>query len=92
MAYLWPMTDESAAGPKTDQAEDRRERVAASLEKQFHACRKETDLWLERSHTEEGYIYTARLDSMLKLFRTSAQLAQVIEQIDRAKNRNSKTQ
>ena len=86
------MTDESAAGPKTDQSRERGERIAAALEEQFHICRRETDVWLSRSHTDEGYLYPNRLDGLLKLLQTNAKLAQVIERIDAAKNRKTKTQ
>jgi hypothetical protein len=86
------MTHESAAGPKADQTEDRAERLAAGLEEQFHICRRETDVWLSRCHTDEGYLYPGKLDSLLKLFQVNAQLASVIARIDASKNRNSKTQ
>jgi hypothetical protein len=86
------MTQESAAGPKTDQAEDRGERIAALLEEQFRLCRRETDIWLDKSRTKEGYLYEAGLDGFLKLCRTNAQLAQVIARIDGAKNRKTNTQ
>jgi hypothetical protein len=86
------MTDESAAGPKTDQSEDRGERIAAALEEQFHSCRRQTDVWLSRCHSEEGYLYPNKLDGLLKLFQVNAQLASVITRIDAAKNRKTKTQ
>jgi len=86
------MTDERAAGRKTGQETERGERLAAALEEQFDICRRETAVWLERCHTDEGYLYTGRLDGLLKLFRMNAQFAQVISRIDAAKNRNSKTQ
>jgi hypothetical protein len=86
------MPTESAAGPKTDTAELRRERLAVSLEVQFHICRKETDVWLARNRTDEGILYHSKLDGLLKLVRVNAQLASVIARIDAAKNRNSKTQ
>jgi hypothetical protein len=87
-----PVIDDSAAGPKTDTAELRRERLAVSLEEQFHICRKETDVWLARNRTDEGYFYSHKLDGLIKLVRVNAQLASVIARIDAAKNRNSKTQ
>lgn len=86
------MSDESAAGPKTEITEQRHERLAASLEQQFHACRRETDIWLERNRTEEGYFYHDKLDGLIKLVRVNAQLAGVIARLGNAKNRNSKTQ
>jgi hypothetical protein len=86
------MTEESAAGPKTDQTEDRAERLAAALEEQFDICRRETAIWLSRSHSDGGYIYPNRLDGILKLFKANAQFAQLIARIDATKNRKSKTQ
>jgi hypothetical protein len=86
------MTNESAAGPKTDQSPERGERISASLEDQFHMCTREADRWLERGRTDEGYLYMNRLDGLLKLVRTSAQLAQVIARIDGVKNRKTNTQ
>jgi hypothetical protein len=86
------MTNENAAGRKTDVAELRRERIAISLEEQFHTCRKEADVWLERNRNDEGHLYDNMLDGLIKLVRVNAQLASVIARIDAAKNRNSKTQ
>ncbi len=86
------MTNESAAGPKTDTHEDRCERVAASLEKQFHICRRETDAWLANHSGEKGYLHFGSVDDLVKLARVNAQLASAIARIDAARNRNSKTQ
>ncbi|HTT97280.1 MAG TPA: hypothetical protein VMF58_04480 [Rhizomicrobium sp.] len=86
------MTQESAAGPKTDHDSSRAERLAASLEEQFHTCRRETDVWLSRCHSDEGYLYPHKLDGLLKLFHMNAQLASVITRIDAAQNRKTKTQ
>jgi hypothetical protein len=86
------MTDASAAGRKTEPSNERGERLAASLEEQFHICRRETNLWLKAHRADDGYLYHNRLDGLLKLIRTNAQLAQVITQIDRTKNRKTNTQ
>jgi len=86
------MTNESAAGRETDTAELRRERIAISLEEQFHTCRKEADTFLTNNRSKAGGIDYYRLDGLVKLIRVNAQLASVIARIDAAKNRNSKTQ
>jgi hypothetical protein len=71
--------------------EDRTERVSASLEAQFHICRKETDAYLARSKdVHDGRI--GSIDDFLKLVRVNAQLAGAIARLDGVKNRNSKTQ
>jgi hypothetical protein len=84
------MSEDCAAGRKTDQVEGRRDRIVTSLEEQFHICRKETDIWLERNRTDEGFLYHNKLDGLIKLVRVNAELASVIARIDGAKNRNSK--
>jgi hypothetical protein len=71
--------------------EDRAERVSASLEEQFHVCRKEADRWLEDARQKDGSLYGPRIDCLLKLWKMNMQLAQAITQVETAKNRNSKT-
>jgi hypothetical protein len=70
--------------------EDRTERVSASVEAQFHACRKEADAYLSTAKTSSGEFTEYRIDNFLKLVRMNAQLAGIIARLD-AKNRNSKT-
>jgi hypothetical protein len=77
-----------AAGPKTD-TQERRERIAASLEAQLHACRRETDIYLTTYRTETGVLYYSRVDDVVKLMRATAQLANVIARLDAVKNRGS---
>lgn len=74
--------------------QDRIETVSASLEAQFHICRKETDAFLSRIKTndEDGALRATYFDDFLKLVRMNAQLAGVIARLDTVKNRNSKTQ
>jgi len=86
------MSDESAAGRKADENQDRGERIAAALEDQFHMCRREADFWLARRRSEKGDISRFDLEGLLHLVRTNAQLAQVIARIDAAKNRKTNTQ
>jgi hypothetical protein len=86
------MTTASAAGRNTDPSEERSERLAVSLEEQFHMCRKEGGIWLERNRSKDGGLYDEALEGLLKVARTSAQIAQVITQIDRSKIRKTNTQ
>ena len=72
--------------------EDRTERVSASVEAQFHACRKEADAYLSTAKTSGGFFTDDRIDSFLKLVRINAQLAGIIARLDDVKNRKSKTQ
>jgi hypothetical protein len=76
---------------RKDMDEERAERIATSLEEQFHMCRKETDRWLEDARTKDGSLYGPRIDCLLKLWKTNTQLAQSIARIETAKSRNSKT-
>jgi hypothetical protein len=85
------MTDDSAAGPKTDQPESRVERVAAALEKHFGHC---SDVLSDTMRmVEERGSYrpseTAELATYLKL---SAQIAGQIGRLEIIQNRNSKAQ
>jgi hypothetical protein len=82
------MSDETAAGPKTD-INERRERIAASLEDQFKVCRSETDKRFALYKTPEGALHHNALESVIKLVRVSAQLANVIARLDGVKNRGS---
>jgi hypothetical protein len=76
-----------------DIEQDRIEAVSASLEAQFHICRKETDLYLSEVRTDhEGVFPYSRIDDFLKFVRMNAQLAGVIARLEKSKNRNSKTQ
>ena len=54
--------------------EDRTERVSASVEAQFHACRKEADAYLSTAKTSSGEFTEYRIDNFLKLVRMNAQL------------------
>jgi hypothetical protein len=76
---------------RKDMNEDRAERIAASLEEQFHSCRKETDNWLTDNRRKDGFLHGSGLPGLLKLWQTNVQLAQAIARIDAAQNRNSKT-
>lgn len=71
--------------------EDRAERIAASLEEQFHVCRKETDRWLAADRQKDGSLFGPRIGCLLQLWKMNMQLAQAITQVETAKNRNSKT-
>jgi hypothetical protein len=71
--------------------EDRSERISASLEAQFNACRQEADAYLSTAKTPSGEFTEYRIDNFLKLVRINAQLAGVIARLAAEKNRNSKT-
>lgn len=88
------MTDESAAGRKTDKAAaaNRNEQLAAALEKQFHTACAQTEGWLRTYANPKGVIFSDRLPGLVKLMQVNTQLAGMILRIDAAKNRNSKTQ
>jgi hypothetical protein len=73
--------------------EDRLETVSASLEAQFHICRKETDAYISEVRADhEGVLPYGRIEDFLKFMRMSAQLAGVIARLETTKTRNSKTQ
>ena len=71
--------------------EDRTERVSASLEAQFHICRKEADNCLPNAKNSKGEFLEFGFEHFLKLVHLNAQLAGTIARLDSVKNRNSKT-
>lgn len=71
--------------------EDRTERVSASLEAQFHTCRKETEVFLSAVKLDDGTISPGCVGQFLKFVRVNAELAGVIARLGAVKNPNSKT-
>ena len=72
--------------------EDRAERIAASLEDQFHKCRKEADTYLANGRNGEWNISDRTVDTVLKFVRAGVQLAGMVARLDAMKNRKSNPQ
>ena len=72
---------------------NRIETVSASLEEQFHTCRRETEAFLSGiKERRNGKLSSDYVDEFLKLVRANVLLAGMIARLDGVKNRNSKTQ
>ena len=85
------MTDESAAGPKTDQTQRRVERVAAGLEKHFDDC-SHVLRDLMATCTNNGGYRPSDLQNLGVYLKISGQLAGQIGRLETIQNRNSKAQ
>ena len=84
------MTDESAAGPKTE-AESRCERVAAGLEKHFRDCEGVLVDCFDTVKRHGGY-WEEDMRNIAAYMKVSAQIACQIGRLEIIKNRNSKAQ
>lgn len=82
------MTDDSAAGRKTDTNGDRVERVAAGLEKHFEDCEKVLANCFDTVKRHEGY-WEQDLRNIAAYLKVSAQLAGQIGRLEVIKNRGS---
>lgn len=85
------MTDESAAGPKTDTQESRIERVATTLEKHFGHCSQVLGDTM-RTVEQRGAYSADNMEDLAKYLKLSAQLAGQIGRLEIIQNRNSKAQ
>ena len=85
------MTDDSAAGRKTDNPGDRVERVASGLEKHFGNCSQVLSDTI-RTVEQRGSYSADNMDDLAKFLKLSAQLAGQIGRLETIKNRNSKAQ
>ncbi len=85
------MSDESAAGPKTDKTGDRVERVSTTLEKHFGQCNQVLGDTM-RTVEERGSYSPGNMEDLAKFLKLSAQLAGQIGRLEIIKNRNSKAQ
>jgi len=85
------MTDEIAAGRKTDSTDGRLERVAAGLEKHFRDCEKVLG---DCSDTvkRHGSYWEQDMRNIAAYMKVSAQIAGQIGRLETIKNRNSKAQ
>ena len=82
------MTDESAAGRKTDEAGSRCERMAAGLEKHFRDCEKVLDDCFDTAKRHGGY-WEQDLRNIAAYMKVSAQIAGQIGRLETIKNRGS---
>ncbi|MEI9932236.1 MAG: hypothetical protein WDM89_17260 [Rhizomicrobium sp.] len=85
------MSDESAAGPKTDQVGNRVERVATTLEQHFGHCSRVLSDTM-RGVEGRGAYRPHDIDDLAKYLKLSAQLAGQIGRLETIQNRNSKAQ
>jgi len=85
------MTDERAAGPKTDRSDDRIERVAAGLEKHFEDCSQVLGDAMRTVADRGGYRPSDMYD-LATYLKLSAHIAGQIGRLEIIKNRNSKAQ
>jgi hypothetical protein len=84
------MTDDSAAGPKTEKG-DRVERVAAGLEKNFNDC-SHVLRDVMGTCTDNGVYRPNDLKDLAAYLKISAQIAGQIGRLETIQNRNSKAQ
>ena len=85
------MTEEIAAGRKTDELDSRVERVAAGLEKHFGHCNQVLSDTM-RTVEQKGAYRHGDMDDIAKFLKLSAQLAGQIGRLEIIQNRNSKAQ
>ena len=87
MGYMSHMSQDDAAGPKTERV-GRRDRIAAGLERNFEECNVILDSCVagvrqRRRYSEQDFRYLALF------LKTSAQIAGVMARFETVKNRGS---
>jgi hypothetical protein len=82
------MTDESAAGPKTDSAASRCERVATALERLFANCETVVGDCFHTA-TKHGVYREEDMRNIATYLKIGAQIAGQIARLETVKNRGS---